>query len=156
MPMQIGDDMPMPIDTELFGEFDNVTGNPEWNTGDIVTAEKLNNIEGAINNVHGGGNLVATVTFDEAEDYYILNKSWQDIKAVFDAGGVVMARYVTNEEPITGIHIWYLTSIMSAESPTGDAIYGAIFTDSDTPENMYATDPTEPLTSQDPLHISNQ
>lgn len=50
MPAQIGDDMPTTIDTE---ELFNVTGNPEWNTGDIVTAEKLNNIEGAINNVYG-------------------------------------------------------------------------------------------------------
>lgn len=122
----------------------------EWQTGDIVTAEKLNKMEGGIENAGGGGNLVATVTFNESENYFTLDKSWQDIKAVFDAGGVVMARYMTNEEPLTEIDIWYLISIISMELPTGDMVYGARFRSVNSNENVYATDPTEPLTSQDP------
>ena len=55
-----------------------------WQTGDIVTAEKLNNIENGI--ASGGGGLKIAVTYDEATDTYSLDKTYAEIKEAINKG----------------------------------------------------------------------
>lgn len=51
-----------------------------WQTGDIVTSEKLNNIENGIANA---GPLVVHVTMEEVDgdDLFVLDKTWAEINA---------------------------------------------------------------------------
>lgn len=53
-----------------------------WETGDIVTAEKLNNIENGIENAGGGG--VFVVGFQEGGA--ALNKTWKEIHDAIASG----------------------------------------------------------------------
>lgn len=48
-----------------------------WQTGDVITANKLNHIEDGIAN--GGGVLVINAYFDEQTDKATLDKTWQEI-----------------------------------------------------------------------------
>lgn len=50
-----------------------------WQTGDIVTAEKLNKLE---NGVAGGNIFIIHTIFDESTELNRLDKTWQEI---FDA-----------------------------------------------------------------------
>lgn len=58
-----------------------------WATGDVISAEKLNNIENGVESAEqGGSNLFAiTVSGDGAFDH-TLNKTWQEIYDAFLAG----------------------------------------------------------------------
>lgn len=58
-----------------------------WQTGDVITANKLNHIEDGIAN--GGGMLVVNVDADDK-----LDKTWQEIH---DAGFAIMASSVSPE-----------------------------------------------------------
>ena len=121
----------------------------DWQTGDVVTAEKLNKLE---NGVAGGGsgNLIATLTYNSADAYYTLDKSWRDIKNALDAGGIVIAKDVYEESPgVISTDIWYLFIIISTESSTEDLPYGAGFRHLWTNERITfsATDPDAPLTT---------
>lgn len=66
-----------------------------WNTGDIVTAEKLNNLEQGVTNaqtmvLHG------TETNDGHVTKYTLDYTFAEIKAAFDAG--VSVKLMEEEE----------------------------------------------------------
>ena len=56
-----------------------------WASGDVVTSAKLNNIENGIAN----SVLLVSITWDNDTEKYNLDKSYNEIKAVFDAGGYV-------------------------------------------------------------------
>lgn len=59
----------------------------EWQTGDIVTAEKLNKLEeGVASGGGGGGGLLVTMTFGEGGDTATLNKNYNEIRAAVLAG----------------------------------------------------------------------
>jgi hypothetical protein len=60
-----------------------------WAKGDVITANKLNNMEDGIANAGGGGVLVVTVDADDA-----LDKTWQEIH---DAGFAIKASDVSPE-----------------------------------------------------------
>ena len=52
-----------------------------WETGDVITAEKLNHMEDGIGGTSGaGGILIIHVTYDNTGTF--LDKTWQEI---FDA-----------------------------------------------------------------------
>lgn len=61
----------------------------EWQTGDVVTAEKLNKIEGGIeecsSNTSSVSGLVET-SIDTQEDVMTINKSFNDLVAITQAG----------------------------------------------------------------------
>ncbi len=60
----------------------------EWQTGDVVTAEKLNNIENGIENASDGGALVITAT--ESEGTHTLDKTYAEISEWFGTKGVAI------------------------------------------------------------------
>lgn len=50
-----------------------------WQTGDVITANKLNHIEDGIAGAGGGGVLVINAYYDEQTDKATLDKTWQEI-----------------------------------------------------------------------------
>ena len=120
-----------------------------WQTGDVVTAEKLNKLENGVAGSSSSENLIATLTYNSADSYFTLDKSWQDIKNALDAGGIVVAKETYNEESSDSVSadIWYLLTIMPAESSVGDLSYGARFMNILANEKIVltATDPNAPL-----------
>lgn len=107
-----------------------------WHKGDKVTAEKLNKIEQGIvdaeqsgsslpdyseanngdvltiNNgkpewlTGGGGAIVAYVSFDEAENYYKLDKTAGELKAAVLDGKYMQIEYHLGEDFYDGIYVW--------------------------------------------------
>ena len=57
-----------------------------WQTGDTITAEKLNHIEDGIAGAGGGGVLVVYGTVDD-DDIMTLDHTWQEI---YDAGAAFL------------------------------------------------------------------
>ena len=60
----------------------------EWQTGDIVTAEKLNKLEEGVaaSGGGGGGGLVVNVTWDEEGTTATLDKNYNEIRAALSSG----------------------------------------------------------------------
>lgn len=56
-----------------------------WQTGDIVTSEKLNKLENGVANAGGGGALIVYV-----DNTGTLDKTWQEIYDAFVSGAVVL------------------------------------------------------------------
>lgn len=54
-----------------------------WNTGDVVTAEKLNKLEDGVQNAGGS---VITETYDSATYTSTLNKTYNEISAMVEDG----------------------------------------------------------------------
>lgn len=122
-----------------------------WQTGDIVTAEKLNKLENGVTNASsgcGGGNLVATATYNETAQIYSLDKSWKEIKDAFDAKKIVMVydgSTSTEHEGATLANVWYLSTISSASSDE-TTTYGVIFWDINGYRYVFSsTDQNEPM-----------
>ena len=81
-----------------------------WQTGDVVTAEKLNKLEIGVASNSGSGNLIATATKND-NNYYVLDKTWKDIEDAINAGGTIMVK-----EPLPdGVqtNFWYLIGTFS-------------------------------------------
>lgn len=60
-----------------------------WQTGETVTAEKLNALEQGVASGGGGGGgfMLITVTYDETEDTFVADKTYAEIAAHLDSGG---------------------------------------------------------------------
>lgn len=61
-----------------------------WQTGDTITAEKLNNIENGI------AGMVLVVNYSEDQNTpnkFVFDHTWQEIYDVFSAGGLVTVGY---------------------------------------------------------------
>lgn len=118
----------------------------EWQTGDIVTAEKLNKIEGAL--AGSGENLIATAIYNETTQAYSLNKSWKEIKDASDAKKTIMVydnSISTEQEGVTLTNTWYLSTIGSA-SDGETTTYGAIFWEINGNRYVFSsTDQNEPM-----------
>lgn len=84
-----------------------------WATGDVVTAEKLNNIESGIEDV-GGGVLMVHVNFDETIGVPSLDKTWQEIYDAVEADKIVALKMMENlqEENYDEYTVGYLIGIM--------------------------------------------
>lgn len=66
-----------------------------WATGDTITAEKLNHMEGGI--AGAGGVLVVGLQ----EDGQTLNKTWQEIFDAMSAGSIAVVKTIEDENSIT-------------------------------------------------------
>lgn len=64
-----------------------------WQTGDIVTADKLNHIENGIAGAGGGGVLVVSLTLED--NVLTMNKTWQEI---WDAAPAVLFMDAAEED----------------------------------------------------------
>lgn len=80
-----------------------------WVDGDLITAEKLNHIEDGIANAGGGtASMTVNVTDTTVDDFtFTLDKTFVEIKAVMDAGGLV----AFNMEGSTGIAAFVADSV---------------------------------------------
>lgn len=65
----------------------------EWQSGDIVTSEKLNKIENGIASTGGGGVMYVTISYDEVdgEPVYSADKTIDEIIAAVQSGHDVRA-----------------------------------------------------------------
>lgn len=65
-----------------------------WQTGDTITAENLNKMERGIEAASSGGVpiILVNATWDDNESAYIMDKTWEEILAVHQSGGLVFAR----------------------------------------------------------------
>lgn len=66
-----------------------------WVTGDIVTADKLNNLESGVLSVNGGGGGVEfiTKTYNGATSTYSLDKTYNEISAMVEGGKLPVILY---------------------------------------------------------------
>ena len=71
-----------------------------WATGDVITAEKLNNMESGIENA---GVMIATITEDSGS--YTCDKTYEEIKEVIDNRGLVVVKdsELSTYLPLSGI-----------------------------------------------------
>lgn len=61
----------------------------EWQSGDIVTSEKLNKIENGIAGAGGGGGgevFMVGGTYNEETGYFTMDKTWSEINEAITAG----------------------------------------------------------------------
>ncbi len=83
----------------------------DWKTGDVITAEKLNNMENGIANAGSGtsaGNAVVfefTATYDlESHSYSIATDvTFEEVKSTFLAGKLCIAHIVAGQDDIYDI-----------------------------------------------------
>ena len=60
-----------------------------WTNGDIITAEKLNNIEDGIASGGSGGVLVVSTVYDDDSGKTYLNKTFEEVKNFMLSGGMI-------------------------------------------------------------------
>lgn len=63
-----------------------------WATGDVITAEKLNKIENGIENISGSIYTVTITNIDYTNSTFTYDKTWNEIKAAYEAGKHVILR----------------------------------------------------------------
>ena len=100
----------------------------QWTTGDTITASAMNKIEQGIANAGGGGTLI--VGYDGSE----LDKTWNELKASMEAGGIPMIIDFFEDSPEYIYH--YCT--LHALSYNG-SLYIALFSCNDTSGNYNLT-----------------
>ena len=103
----------------------------EWQTGDIITAEKLNNIEDGIANAGGGSSLFTTAILNIAKGDDVLDTVNMALPVIYDDElSVIMVNGsypVQYEIPLYNGEIWLYCETASVKAYTGNATY-----DSDT------------------------
>lgn len=70
-----------------------------WQDGDVITAQKMNNIENGIESTAGGSVLIVDVAITTPVanvEHLEMNKTWKEIHDAFIAGTVVIAREIRN------------------------------------------------------------
>lgn len=75
-----------------------------WQTGDVVTAEKLNKMEGGIENAGGVLIIEPTITHEGEAIIFNLHTSFNDIKNALLSGKNIIVQYVV---PLSPDHIGY-------------------------------------------------
>ena len=85
----------------------------EWETGDVITAEKLNKAEEGIAQASP---VFIPVTYDETSNVYVLDASYNDIKELM--GNVVMGIQEFPDDPSTYICTYYIFTELSVEDGT--------------------------------------
>lgn len=108
-----------------------------WETGDIITAEKLNNIEEGI---AAAGAYIVPIVMDSETNLYILQASFDDISAAVSAGRLVMAKFSTSDTDF-GLRFLYAVSYMADQ----DKPYQVFFFNSDGTEFYNAANSTDNL-----------
>lgn len=107
----------------------------EWDNGDIITAEKLNNIESGISD---GGVTIFTDTFDDETQIGTLNATYQE---VVDAALAVLKGTLDRGGGSTSTYCDTLT-----ETGLSDGQYWVTFGEA----SFYANSPNEPMTNPPP------
>ena len=91
-----------------------------WQTGDVITANKLNHIEDGIAN--GGGVVVVHVT--EEDDVFTLDKTWNELQELLASGALV----ATVQEDSGFTTMQFLSEAHSFNGTYAVAFVGAVIT----------------------------
>lgn len=73
----------------------------EWITGDVITADKLNNIEAGVENNENNINSIKTCYVDISLDWSSsspvasVDKTYDELKGAYDSGAVLVSDYYT-------------------------------------------------------------
>lgn len=70
-----------------------------WSSGDIITAEKLNHIEGGVESANSGS-CALIVTGTDSGSVEVLDKTWKEIHDAYVAGQSVLYHYL-NESTLS-------------------------------------------------------
>lgn len=70
-----------------------------WVTGDIVTAEKLNNLENGLSTV---SNNIVIVNATMADEYWVLSKTWNEIHDAMIRGKIVIVIMIVDNNVYYG------------------------------------------------------
>lgn len=70
-----------------------------WQTGDVVTSQKLNKLEQGVADAGGGGggNLVLHISYDEATTTFTANYTAGEIKSALESGRDLAAPYQSDD-----------------------------------------------------------
>ena len=79
-----------------------------WNTGDIITEDKLNHIEDGIASC---GMFVVGSTYDESTQTETLDKTYKEIKDAVEAGRNVVQKKEQNDDGDSFTALFFLTVI---------------------------------------------
>lgn len=61
-----------------------------WQTGDVITANKLNHIEDGIAGAGGGGVLVVNVTTPDQGQTFVADKTFEQLSEAYSSGQFIM------------------------------------------------------------------
>lgn len=91
----------------------------EWQTGDIVTAEKLNKLEEGVASGGGGGGGLLEVVNPASGVYTLGGMSYNDVRALLLQGIIPIAHYTEDDHVFAEFSVFYNTK--------EDGIYGVYF-----------------------------
>lgn len=106
-----------------------------WQTGDTITAEKLNKMEGGIENANTP--LVVTCTPDSPDFSGTMDKTVAEIDTAYNAGQTVLFRVLTGIGTYSEVHC----SIVTKDSGYSYPAYGGFTIDINTNVLIYAWTP---------------
>lgn len=111
-----------------------------WNTGDVITEEKLNHMEDGISNA--GGVMVVNANYDESTSISTLDKTWKEIYDCLSSGVPCYVKDVADERNVSlaqllacaynenasvfECHVWTssIGQVYTTESESGFPYYG--------------------------------
>lgn len=62
-----------------------------WQSGDVITAAKMNHIEDGIAGGGSGGTFFINIEWDDSQANYVLKTPFQQIKEAYEAGKLIVA-----------------------------------------------------------------
>lgn len=99
-----------------------------WQTGDVVTSQKLNKLEQGVADAGGGGLLIVNMTM--TGDAMTLDKTWQEI---YDAVPAVMVVDPTeNDKSVYMVYEVFVDDGYHVDIGHGSVSFPSFFTDSPT------------------------
>ena len=94
-----------------------------WETGETITAEKLNNLEDGVS-----GNRVFSVNINENSEGYILDKTFGEIRNAYELGLVI--KLIWFDEGVYGniLNVYFISNIAyHSQDGVNPTSYGYIF-----------------------------
>lgn len=97
-----------------------------WQTGDVITANKLNHMEDGI--ADGGGGGVFVIEISDTGGLYTLSKTWKEINDAFTSGKQCIAIYEDLEDTYPFSNYYSLGYMTYSGGPSpGDTNYNVQF-----------------------------
>lgn len=90
-----------------------------WATGDVITAEKLNNIENGIENASDSVFMVTITYFSVAENTFKCDKTWNEVKEAYENKKRIIFQRKTSGDDNTAFFKFYKVISAIRERVTG-------------------------------------
>lgn len=87
-----------------------------WQTGDTITAEKLNNMESGIENVNNP--FIVTLTPTEADFSGTMDKTVAEINAAYEVGQRIVFRVMTSANSYVDVQMSYAGRNTTSQYPS--------------------------------------